>query len=97
MAGGATAAIIGGSQVNVFDDNGGSGGVAFVAGLAMFGTGVVFTILGVRERSKSKNEPAQESSLHDRGKMQSNTPLFESQFYVGPAKRGASAGICFRW
>jgi hypothetical protein len=91
MAGGAAVAIIGGK--NIFEEN---GGAAFVAGIAMFGTGTVLTILGVHDRSKSKKEGTSENSLSDQKVLIEEPPL-ESQFFLGPTKRGAAAGLVLKW
>lgn len=96
MGGGAAVAIVGGKNINPFDDHGGGGGAAFITGIAMFGTGAVLTILGVHDRSKSNKEKTSESSLSDQ-KLLIKEPAFESQFFVGPTKRGAAAGLTLKW
>lgn len=96
MAGGATMAIIGGTNINVFEDTGGTGGAAFIAGIAMFGTGTVLTILGMHDRSKSKKEQQSENSLRDQ-KLSIKEPAFASQFHFGPTRQGAAAGLTLKW
>ncbi len=92
MAGGAAMGIIGGA--NAFSSD--AAGVVFLAGIGVFGAGVALTILGVRDRSKGNKEQSSENSPPDR-KFLTKEPALESQFFLGPTKGGAAAGLTLRW
>lgn len=90
MAGGVALGVYGGAHI--FDE----GELAFFTGIAMFSAGTVLTILGVLDRSKGKKEKTSENSLSDQ-KLLTKEPVLESQFYLGPTKGGASAGLTLKW
>jgi hypothetical protein len=85
MVGGAALAIHGGS--NIFQEG---QDVEFLSGIGIFGAGTVLTILGVREKSRSKNE------LSTSWKKEVQAPM-EIQFIAGPTRKGMTAGMTFRW
>ncbi|MCI0612198.1 hypothetical protein L0244_04340 [bacterium] len=85
MAGGGALAIHGGS--NIFQEG---GDVEFLSGIGIFGEGAVLTILGIREKSRSKNE------LSTSWKEEVEAPL-DIQFIAGPTRKGITAGMTFKW